>query len=297
MSANVWAPGSNNIPVADPNSQIRSEIIPVTSEGQTEFTITQFTYHTGGGALEVYVNGSKRPGSQVNETSSTTFSLSVGCDLGDIVEVVGNTEMASADGAAQTAVNAAAAAAVAKVAAETAETNAEAAQTAAEVAAANTAALYDNFDDRFLGTKAVAPTLDNDGNPLVVGALYFNSVKDAMFVYSSGGWIRTSSSQAPVTLTDAASIDWDWTSGNAIVTLGGNRTLNNPTNAVNGEYRSIRINRSGAYSITAWGSKWKGKAYIVQSNMSGKVDHMVIRYDGPSDSFEIVGYRNDIAGT
>jgi hypothetical protein len=34
------------------------------------------------------------------------------------------------------------------------------------------AAILDSFDDRYLGAKASDPTLDNDGNPLVVGALY-----------------------------------------------------------------------------------------------------------------------------
>ncbi len=34
-----------------------------------------------------------------------------------------------------------------------------------------TAALYDNFDDRYLGPKASAPATDNDGAPLLTGAL------------------------------------------------------------------------------------------------------------------------------
>jgi hypothetical protein len=34
-------------------------------------------------------------------------------------------------------------------------------------------ALYDSFDDRYLGAKTTAPVSDNDGNPLLVGALYY----------------------------------------------------------------------------------------------------------------------------
>lgn len=58
-------------------------------------------------------------------------------------------------------------------------------QAAAALASANAAATsYDNFDDRFLGAKSSDPIVDNDGNPLLVGALYFNSVSNAMRVYS-----------------------------------------------------------------------------------------------------------------
>lgn len=46
--------------------------------------------------------------------------------------------------------------------------------------------IYDTFDDRFLGTKIVDPTLDNDGNVLIDGAMYFNTSSNAMKVYDVG---------------------------------------------------------------------------------------------------------------
>jgi len=72
--------------------------------------------------------------------------------------------------------------------AETAETNAETAQAAAEAALASAQAVYDNFDDRYLGAKSSNPTLDNDGNALLTGALYFNTVAPEMRVYSGSAW-------------------------------------------------------------------------------------------------------------
>lgn len=48
---------------------------------------------------------------------------------------------------------------------------------------------YDNFDDRYLGSKEEEPTLDNDGNALVVGALYYNSIEGVMKVYTGTEWI------------------------------------------------------------------------------------------------------------
>lgn len=62
-----------------------------------------------------------------------------------------------------------------------------AANAAASAAAA--AAVLDNFDDRYLGQKTVDPLVDNDGNPLQVGALYYNTVDGVMRVYTGTGWI------------------------------------------------------------------------------------------------------------
>jgi len=63
------------------------------------------------------------------------------------------------------------------------------AQSAAETARDQTLTAFDNFDDRYLGTKASDPTLDNDGNALVAGALYFNSTDGAMKVYEGSAWV------------------------------------------------------------------------------------------------------------
>lgn len=58
--------------------------------------------------------------------------------------------------------------------------------TSASASATTAANLLDNFDDRYLGPKTTPPTLDNDGNALLDGALYFNSTSNIMFVYSLG---------------------------------------------------------------------------------------------------------------
>ena len=67
--------------------------------------------------------------------------------------------------------------------------SASSAQTAAESARDATLAAYDNFDDRYLGAKSSAPTVDNDGNALVAGALYFDTVAEAMYVYTGSSWV------------------------------------------------------------------------------------------------------------
>ena len=73
--------------------------------------------------------------------------------------------------------------------AATSATAASNAQTAAETARDQTLTAYDNFDDRYLGAKTSDPTLDNDGNALVAGALYFNSSLGSMKVYTGSVWV------------------------------------------------------------------------------------------------------------
>ena len=79
--------------------------------------------------------------------------------------------------------------------ASTSETNAASSASAASTSAsnaatseANAAASYDQFDDRYLGAKAADPTLDNDGDALIAGALYFNTTSSAMRVYDGSAW-------------------------------------------------------------------------------------------------------------
>ena len=92
-----------------------------------------------------------------------------------------NSATAAAGSATSAATQASNAATSASNAASSA-TSAQAAQTAAEAA-------YDNFDDRYLGAKSSDPTLDNDGNALITGALYFNTTAGEMRVYSGSAWI------------------------------------------------------------------------------------------------------------
>lgn len=85
--------------------------------------------------------------------------------------------------------NSATAAATSESNAATSATAASSAQTAAESARDATLAAYDNFDDRYLGAKASDPALDNDGNALIGGALYFNTTTEDMKIYTGSAWI------------------------------------------------------------------------------------------------------------
>jgi len=117
------------------------------------------------------------------------------------------TSAATATTQATTATTKASEAAASAAAAATSETNAATSAsgaatsaTSAATSAANAAAAFDSFDDKYLGSKTgypgdgTGPTVDNDGNPLVEGALFFSADANEMRVYDGANWIAASSS-------------------------------------------------------------------------------------------------------
>lgn len=139
---------------------------------------------------------------------------------------------ASATTATTQATNAATSATAASGSASAAATSA----TSAAASASSAAALLDNFDDRYLGPKSSAPSVDNDGNALVIGALYYDTTTAKMRVYTASGWIDASSasvatlatfnynataSQTTFSGNDANGVSLSYTVGAVIVTLNG----------------------------------------------------------------------------
>ena len=141
---------------------------------------------------------------RVNTTSSSSFNLTFpdmvagkvlsanagGTGLEFSVDASGLlTAEANASTSATNAANSATAAASSATSAENAKNAAEAA--------------LDTFDDDFLGSKASDPAVDNDGDALADGALYFNTTDNVMKVYDLGNtqWkqlVPTSSQQTSI---------------------------------------------------------------------------------------------------
>ena len=141
--------------------------------------------------------------SATNAANSATAAQTAETNA-ETAETNAETAQAAAEAAQAAAEAAQAAAETAETNAETAETNAETAQAAAEAARDAALAALDNFDDRYLGQKSSDPTLDNDGNALVTGALYFNTTTSVMKVYDGSAWLAAyvSGSIALDNLTD-----------------------------------------------------------------------------------------------
>jgi hypothetical protein len=127
-----------------------------------------------------------------NSATSASTSASTATTQAGIATTQATNASNSASAAATSATNAAnsaSAAATSATNAATSATNASNSATSAATSATNAANSFDAFDDRYLGNKASAPSLDNDGNALINGALYFDTTLNIMRVYSTtGGW-------------------------------------------------------------------------------------------------------------
>ncbi len=104
--------------------------------------------------------------------------------------------------------------------AATSETNAANSATASAASATAAAATFDLFDDAYLGAKASNPSVDNDGNALQDGALYFDTTNNVMKVYDLGTttWLQltpTVSNQTNINTVAGISSDVTAVAGNS----------------------------------------------------------------------------------
>ena len=149
---------------------------------------------TPNGAGEIVLDGQKWPTADGDNADYLTTNGS-----GQIAWTE-NTVAASVTAAAASASTASTQAGIA---------TAKAALTAADVVSCN--AVLDTFDDAFLGSKSSAPTLDNDGDALADGALYFLTTTNVMYVYdlATTTWLQ-------LTPTDAEQTNINVVAGNIL---------------------------------------------------------------------------------
>jgi len=154
------------------------------------------TTNTNSANWDLIVDAASATTAQNNAASSATASANSATASANSATAAATSE-SNASTSASTATTKASQADTAKTAAETAKTAAETAQTAAETA-------LDTFDDRYLGTKSSDPSVDNDGNALIDGALYFNTTVNRTKVYDLGNtqWLEVTITGSDLTNTN-----------------------------------------------------------------------------------------------
>jgi hypothetical protein len=167
----------------------------------------------------------------------------------------------SESNAATSASTATTQAGIASSAATTATTQASNASSSASSAASSASsasasadaalAALDSFDDRYLGQKASDPSVDNDGNALVAGALYFNTTDDVMKVYEGSTWVAAYASLSGALLASNNLSDLsDVASARTNLGLAASATTDT-TNASNISSGTLSTNRLDNSGVTA----------------------------------------------
>ena len=144
----------------------------------------------------------------------------------------GNSATASATSASSSSSSATASASSATASASSA--------TGAASSATAAAASLDTFDDRFLGAKSSNPSVDNDGDALATGALYFHTGDNNMRVYNGSAWQAvgpTTTEQTNINTVAAADANITTVAGqitptNNLQTVAQNASILNSLNAM-----------------------------------------------------------------
>ena len=239
--------------------------IYINNESHTSSGSQPISSNTDSGKWDLLVDAASASSSATAAASSATAAAS------------------SATAAASSATSAASSATTSTTQASTATTqasNAATSATAAATAQAAAEAALDNFDDVYLGAKASDPSVDNDGDALTAGDMYFNTATDRMRVYSGSAWADVALDSATVVAKTSATGSGQLPSGTTAERDGSPSAGYIRYNTTTGGFEG--------YS-TAWGaigggaSGGNGEATVFENEISIGEDYTITaNYNGVS---------------
>ena len=126
--------------------------------------------------------------SESNAASSASAALSSEAEAAtsEINAATSETNAAASEAAAA---NSATVASTKATEASDSAAEALASEIAAQAAQAATEQIFDQFGDQYLGPKTSDPTVDNDGDPLTEGDIYFNTTDNVLKFYAGTAWV------------------------------------------------------------------------------------------------------------
>lgn len=206
-----------------------------------------------------------------------------------------NAAAASATASASSAATGAAAvnaAVVTATAASAASASAAAiSETAAAGSATSSAASFTEFNESYLGQKSADPSLDNQGQALVTGALYFSTSVNRLRIYNGSAWQNSADI--------ATSVDWAQITDAPNFNGQANKFLKSTGSAMSWESVQDEIPSQAGQegkllgtngSALAWQSAASGRTDIVEVGSSGE-DYVV------QNIYEIAPSNLAITGT
>lgn len=232
-------------------------------------------------------------------------------DAADALAVQMAADAASADTDAATATTQAGIATTKAGEALSSANAAAASETAAGLSATSAAASYDAFDDRYLGSKTSDPSLDNDGNALLTGALYWNSSASEIRVYNGSNWVvaylpasgyatlngtetltnktieagtfTNGYTEEVATANTSTAYTIDLANGSVqILTLTGNCTYTFPTATAGKSFILIQKQDGTGSRTVTWPAavKWPGGTAPTITSTASKADKFIFTADG-----------------
>jgi hypothetical protein len=216
---------------ASGNAYVLRDIIKDTSNANIYICVTA---HTSTGSQPISSNA-----------NSASWALLVDAATATTASASASSSASAASSSASSASSSASSASSSASAASGSASSAASAQSAAESARDATLAAYDSFDDRYLGSKTSDPSVDNDGNALVGGSLYFDSVNGIMKIYTGSAWVAAYVSSSGFV---------SQTSATGAAQLPASTTANRPSPVIG----HLRFNTTTVafegYNGTAWSS-------------------------------------------
>mgnify|MGYP003647904061 CR=1 FL=1 len=198
---------------------------------------------------------------------------------------------ASAASAATGAAAVAAAVVTATAASAASASAAASSETAAAGSATSSAASFTEFSEKYLGQKSADPSLDNQGQALVTGALYYSTSTSRLRIYNGSAWQNS----ADLTTT----VDWAQITDAPNFNGQATKFLKSTGSAMSWESVPDEIpSQSGQEgkllgtngSALAWQSVASGRTDIVEAGSAG-ADYVV------QNIFEIAPSNLTITGT
>jgi hypothetical protein len=209
-SSKAWAVGGTG--VTDTSSRGAAKEWATKTSGTvdtSEFSAKEYSQGSQSGTGGSAKNWAQQTGADVTGASANSRSAKswaqdalTGATLGGSSKDWAQHTGSTVDGTNYSAKYHATAAASSASAASSSASAAATSETNAAASAASAAAALDSFDDRYLGAKTADPTVDNDGNALVTGALYYRTTTPVgMKVYDGAQWLEASAAQQSLMVT------------------------------------------------------------------------------------------------
>ena len=217
------------------------------------------TGHTSSGSQPLTTNTDSAKWDLLVDAESATASAlaaAVSATAASTSETNAATSASTATTKASEASTSASNASTSETNAATSATNSANSATASASSASAAAATFDLFDDAYLGAKATNPTLDNDGDALQDGALYFDTTNDVMKVYDLGTttWYQltpTVSNQTNINAVNAnsANINAVAANENNINNVNSNSANINTTAGISSDVTSVASNSAAIVAV------------------------------------------------